>query len=256
MNLLKSAKSKAVLAFLKQDEILNLNMIGMLKYEPKAEIYVDDLDQPTGVFIRTTGYFNYLYTKNNAFIDAVCDTFTEEGFYGFSGVEDSISEHILSKFKEDWRNKCTLYYLPSDKLDLSLQKTKAVPLDPKWAPLVDQHYPYSGSHSLNAIIDNLKNRLSSAIFIDEEPVCWVMIHEDDSIGIMHTQEDHRRKGYAVDVTIDLCRRLIEAGEIPYLQIVDGNEQSPGLALKCGFEAYGKCSWFGFTVGNPVDEDNE
>jgi predicted GNAT family acetyltransferase len=71
---------------------------------------------------------------------------------------------------------------------------------------------------------------------------------------MHTQDAHRRKGYAVDVTIDLCRKLVEQGEIPYLQIVDGNEQSPGLALKCGFVPYGHCSWFGFTVGNPVDED--
>jgi hypothetical protein len=137
---------------------------------------------------------------------------------------------------------------------MGLQKTPAQTLDPKWAPLVDEHYPYKGSHSLNEIISNLKNRPSSAIFVEGEPVCWVMVHDDDSMGIMHTMEEHRRKGYAVDVTIDLCRQIFERGEKPFLQIVETNEQSPGLALKCGFVPYCTVDWFGIELTDH-DEKN-
>lgn len=254
MQLHKSKQNEAILSFLKQDEVLNLNMLGILKSKPDADIYVDDLTAPTGVYILSNEYFAFLYTKNLAFVDAVCEQFMTEGYHGFSGVESSLAEYILSHYEEDWKNPCTLYYMPEENLNPSLQKTAAMPLDPKWTQKVDENYPYRGSRSIDEITDNLTRRPSSAIFIDGEPVCWVMLHDDYSMGIMHTMDDHRRKGYAVDVTIDLCRRLIEQNEIPFLQIVETNQQSPGLALKCGFVPYAQVTWFGVKVGDPLDPE--
>lgn len=253
MKLQLCTPSDTIIQFLKQDEILNLNMLGILKSTPQAQVYVDDPAAPSGVYIQANDYFAYLYTQSTAFADAVCDTFMTEGYHGFSGVAEDMAKYILSKFEEDWLNPCTLYYLPKENFDPSLQQTPAETLPAKWAELVDQNYPYSNNHSLMAITDNLTQRPSSAIFIDGQPVCWVMIHEDDSMGIMHTMEEHRRKGYAVDVTIDLCRQLFERGETPFLQIVEGNSMSPGLALKCGFVPYKPIAWFGVKVGNPTEE---
>ncbi len=249
MQLIQTTATQAVKDLLMQDEILNLNMFGILKTLPDAPIYVDNLEQPTGVLIRQNDYFNFLYTKNLAFVDTVCDTFLAEGYHGFAGIEASLAAYILSKpqYEEDWHNPCQLYYLPKERFNLSLQKTPARSLDLKWVEKVDEHYPFRGNHSVEAITDDIKNRPSSAIYIDDEPVCWVMIHEDYSMGIMHTMEEHRRKGYAVDVTIDLCRQLFERGETPFLQIIQENDMSPGLAVKCGFVPYCMVDWFGVTV---------
>jgi hypothetical protein len=90
------------------------------------------------------------------------------------------------------------------------------------------------------------------VYVDDEPVCWVLIHEDNSMGIMFTREEYRRKGLAEVVTRDLTRRIIENGQIPYLQIVDGNMKSHGLANKCGFEQAGRCEWFGIIAGEPKE----
>ena len=256
MQLIQTTATPAVIDFLKQDEILNLNMFGLMKSTPDAPIYVDDLDKPTGVLIRQNDYFNYLYTKNNAFLDAVCSTFMQTGYHGFSGVDHPIADYILSKseYTEDWHNPCQLYYLPKENFNPSLQKTPAKPLTVEWVEKVDTHYPYRGSHSMAAITDDIESRPSAAVYIDDEPVCWVMMHEDDSMGIMHTMEEHRRKGYAVDVTIELCRQILDKGEMPFLQIVEGNDMSPGLALKCGFVPYGIVDWFGIVVKGTEEND--
>lgn len=258
MQLIQTTATQAVKDFLMQDEILNLNMFGIMKSEPNATVYVDDLEHPTGVLIRENDYFNYLYTKNFAFVDAVCDTFINTGYHGFAGIEASLAEYILSKpaYKEDWHNPCQLYYMPKERFDPSLQKTPARPLELKWVEKVDLHYPFRGSHSMAAITEDIEKRPSSAIYIDDEPVCWVLVHNDYSMGIMHTMEEHRRKGYAVDVTIDLCRRLFDQGEKPFLQIIQGNDMSPGLALKCGFKPYCQVDWFGVRLASLPDEDDE
>lgn len=233
-----------------EDEILNLNILGVLRSNPSAPIFVDDADCPTGVYVQSNPYFGYLYTQSEAFADLVCNTFLTEGYHGFSGVEDRIAKHILGKYKVDWVSPCMLYYLPDGALDLSLQKSQAVPLDPIWAPLVDEFYPYKSDQSIKDITDNLTDRPSAAIMDEGSPVCWLMVHEDYSMGIMHTKESHRRKGLAVDVTIALCKMLLDSGIRPFLQIVEGNDMSPGLALKCGFVPYKPVTWFGVIVGDP------
>lgn len=233
-----------------EDEILNLNIMGILKSNENASIFVDSLENPSGVYVQSNPYFGYLYTQSTAFADLVCDTFMTEGYHGFSGVEDHMAQYILNKYTLDWISPCMLYYLPEGALDLSLQRHPVSKLDPKWAPLVDEHYPYKSEESLNEIIDNLQRRPSAAIYENGEPICWLMVHEDYSMGIMHTMETHRRKGLAVDVTVALCKTLLEEGQTPFLQIVLNNQMSPGLALKCGFKPYKPVTWFGVIVGNP------
>jgi molybdopterin-biosynthesis enzyme MoeA-like protein len=72
------------------------------------------------------------------------------------------------------------------------------------------------------------------------------------MGIMYTKEGHRKKGYAVDVSIDLAEKVINRGKIPFLQIVEGNNLSPGLATKCGFIPHGNSDWFGIISGCPKE----
>lgn len=241
--LVKTHKSRELVNFLKKDLLVNLNILGIMENEPQLEIYVDDELNPRGIFIEK-GYIHYLYSKEDDFIDEVADTFHKGGFYGFSGVEISIAEKIKSKFQLDWENPCTLYYMPKENLNLNLIKNKVTSIDIKDAKTVDLYYEFRSSDSLNDIKKDIQNRPSSAIYVNGEIVSWVLVHDDNSMGIMYTKEEHRGKGYAVDVTIDLASKLISRGQIPYLQIIKSNTMSPGLAKKCGFVECGEVSWFG------------
>lgn len=75
-----------------------------------------------------------------------------------------------------------------------------------------------------------------------------IVHDDNSMCIMYTKEEHRGKGYSADVTIDLASKIIKSGKIPYLQIIKSNSMSPGLAKKCGFVQCGHVSWMGIIAG--------
>lgn len=251
--LIRTEKTKKVLDFLNSDVLINLNILGIIENRPKVEIYADNIDFPTGIWVKE-GYFSFLYSKSDLFIDEVLDTYDKEGYYGFSGIEKSIAEKIKKRFKKDWENPCALYYLPEGNLDLSLIKNEVRSIDIKDAEVVDNFYTYRGSDSLDTIKKDILKRPSSAVYKNGEIVCWVLTHEDNSLGIMYTKEEHRHKGYAVDVTVDIAHQHVKDGKIPYLQIVKGNNMSPGLAKKCGFVECGEVSWLGIKVGNPPSEE--
>lgn len=249
--LVKVKMNKAIRDFLESDLIYNLNVLGVIDNMPDAEIYVDDEIEPKGVMVRKD-YFNYIYTEEDEFIDEMLGSHFTEGFFGFSGLKKSIADKIRSRFMNSWESKCTLYYLPEGDLDLSLIKNPVRDIDVKDAEVVDKYYTFRSPWSIHEIKEDITNRPSSAVYVEGDIASWVLIHKDDSMGIMYTKEEYRKRGYAVDVTIDLAEKIIKRGKIPYLQIVEGNGMSPGLANKCGFIPYGRCEWFGVIVGVPKD----
>jgi len=249
--LIKTNSSKAIMDFLKEDLLINLNTIGIIENMPEAEIYVDNVENPKGVYV-TKGYFDYIYSKEDSFVNEVMDTFYKAGFFGFAGIDASIAEKIKKRYNVTWENPCTLYYLPKENLDLSLIKNPVQDVDIKDAEIVDKYYEFRHPGSIESIRKDIEFRPSSAVYVDGEPVCWVLVHDDNSMGIMYTREEYRRKGYAVDVTIDLAAKIYERGNIPYLQIIVRNNMSPGLAKKCNFVKCGEVSWFGIIAGLPQD----
>ncbi|MDF2545269.1 MAG: hypothetical protein K0R93_167 [Anaerosolibacter sp.] len=249
--LVKTEITQSILDFLRADLPVNLNLLGIIDNVPHIEIYVDHVEKPRGVFIKK-GYFHYLYTKEDQFIEAVMNQFLQEGFYGFSGVELSIGKKIMEKYHVDWTSPCTLYYMPTENLNMKLMKHSVQSIALEDADIIDHFYTYRNEYSLEAIRKDIEERPSSAIYVDGEIACWVLVHDDDSMGIMYTKENHRKKGYAVDVTIDLASKMMKKGKVPYLQIVEGNNMSPGLAKKCGFVECGKVIWFGIVAGNPKE----
>lgn len=248
--LIKTQCNDAIMNFLKKDFLINENIIGIVENLPDSEIYVDNVEHPAGVLVKKDGYMHYVYTKDDSFIDNICENYFKEGFFGFSGVEGELAEKIRSRYLLGWESRCTLYYMPKENFDPSLQKNPAEKIRLEDAEIVDHFYQYRDPGTLEIIKRDITNRPSSAIYMNDEPVCWVLIHDDNSMGIMYTKEEHRRKGYAIDVTIDLVKQIFERGKIPFIQIVQGNGMSPGLAKKCGFVEYGKADWFGIVAGMP------
>jgi hypothetical protein len=248
--LIKTVKSDVIMKYLNQRFLVNENIIGVIENVPEAEIYVDNIDSPKGVLVKKDEYMHYVYTEDDAFIDDMCSSYIKEGFMGFSGVEGELAEKIRNRFLVNWESRCTLYYQPKENLDLSLKKNPTQPIKLEDAEVVDHFYQFRGPETLEIIRRDITNRPSSAVYVDGEIACWVLIHDDNSMGIMYTKEEHRRKGYAVDVTVDLSNKILQAGKIPFLQIIQGNGMSPGLAKKCGFVTAGKAEWFGIIVGVP------
>lgn len=251
MKLMQVEKSDVILNYLMENHIINLNILGKIENNSDLPIYTDDLVNPSGVLVKS-GYMHYLYTQSDEFIDAVLDQHMKVGFYGFSGLDIRIAEKIKAKNILHWSNRCSIYSYNKPSVELVEGEYDLRPIAFEDAKTVDEFYEYRNDNSLIAIQNDIKYRPSSAVYVDGEPVCWVLVHEDNSMGIMYTKEAHRRKGLAEVVSRDLTKRILDKGHIPYLQIVDGNVKSHGLAQKCGYEKYGDCEWFGVITGHPKE----
>lgn len=257
MKLTQVQKSDAIINYLKQNELINLNIIGKIENNTELPIFTDDSESPSGVLVKS-GYMHFLYTESDDFINAVIDQHMKEGFFGFAGIDKSLSEKIKRTQTVHWCNPCSIYAYTSDTAEPVPGDYDLRPIALEDAKIVDAFYEYRNDNSLSDIQKDIKLRPSSAVYVDDEPVCWVLVHEDNSMGIMYTKEEHRRKGLAEVVSRDLTRRILENNQTPYLQIVDGNVKSHGLAQKCGFEKVGDCEWFGIITGNPkeIRDDGE
>lgn len=154
-----------------------------------------------------------------------------------------MAEKIQQRFTVCWDEPCSLYYLPPDRLQPGLagERTESVRLED--APVIDRYYVYQDEHSLAAVREDILYRPSAAVYIDGNIVSWVLVHNDNSMGILFTREEFRGRGYGLAATATLARKLAEAGKIPFLQIHINNRMSPGIARKCGFIQHGWVNWF-------------
>ena len=194
------------------------------------------------------GYFSFIFTQNDQFLGEVLNTLYKDGNYGFSGVYRPLANKIKRRFQIEWESSCALYYYPSNKIDISLIKNPVQCAKFCDAKTIDSYYTFKDETSLVRIINDLEKRYSSAVYVNADIACWVLTHNDNSMGVMYTREEYRKMGYAVDVTIDLTNKILKSGKRPFLQIIEGNFMSPGLAKKCGFVHDGIFSdWFGIIV---------
>lgn len=244
--LIKTKKSKAIIDFLQKDLIVNLSILGILENRPDAKVYVDNIDKPNGV-LANIGYFNYLYSKDEAFIEAAIDSFNKPGEYGFSSLEKSIADKFMNKYDVVWKNPCKIYYYPEKSVDLSKIKNPVKSLDIKDAETVNSFYTFRPEEALEKIKDSILERPSSGVYTNDELVCWSLTHVDNSFGIMYTKEEHRHKGYAIESTLNLISQHLNKGLLPYLLIENTNNMSPSLAKKCGFVESVYVDWFGIKV---------
>lgn len=245
--MLKKVKyNEKVDALLKSELITNLNILGALSYEAPAHLYVDDEVNPTGIYVDIDG-LQYLYAQEETFADKIFETFKEKKVYCFSGIKRNLAEYIKGKYEPTWENPCDIYYYPHSSVDLSDIQSKVVSIPIEEAKRIDSYYTFKSDESLGEIEANLRLRPSAGVYEDGKLVSWVLVHEDDSMGIMYTVEGYRRKDYAMDVSLVLIDKMLKQEKTPYVQIVESNQMSPGLAKKCGFIKSGKCTWMGIEV---------
>lgn len=255
--IIKTKPSNAITEYLNKNKIVNLNIIGVIENEPDAEIYVDNELSPNIVLVRYE-YFNYIYTENDVLLDEMLEKLFKDSFYGFSGVYRPLAEKIRKRFSVTWESRCSLHYLPEEKLDLSLIKNPVKDIDIDNAKVIDDFYTFRHPGSIEKIKKDIINRPSSAVYVNGDIASWVLVHNDNSMGIMYTKQEHRRKGYAVDVSVDLASKIIGLKKTPFIQIVHSNTMSPDLATQCNFVKHGYSDWFGIIAGLPkelIDANN-
>lgn len=112
------------------------------------------------------------------------------------------------------------------------------------AKFVDSRWPYSSSKSLRMIerqieADNknaTKTNCSCCLGIEyrNELVGCILRHRNGSLGILHIDENHRRRGFGDALLKEASRAVIHRKQPLFAYIVDGNNQSEALFFKQGW----------------------
>jgi hypothetical protein len=116
------------------------------------------------------------------------------------------------------------------------------PLRLEHASMVDHFWPYRSAAS-PPIIAWLIDRLpSTCVYVDGTPVSWVLAQCYGGIGMLHTMEQHRGKGYARLAVDALCAKLFEEGRSAFCYIGNKNVPSQKTFHSLGFRPTHYMDW--------------
>lgn len=180
-----------------------------------------------------------MYTSSTDFIDEVLAML--DGEVEFYGVSSFVTDYLAPKFPFKWLTNCTLYVWDGHPLDTSVIDCDIRRLDSSYVQQVSDGTPY------HADLDNVRKCLaihpSAAIYVDGKAVCWCLLHQEGSLGMLFTLPEYRRKGYALKVMTAICDMVIKSGSIPYAYIIVGNKVSEHLAAKYNMLPVGTADYF-------------
>lgn len=235
-----------LLQFIDSLGIEHLNAKGrILNESPKC--YVDDIDNPSKYLLVD----EYWILPHNVSKEELMDVIGSEKrrYIGFPAVTENMFAELKELGAIDWHNPCYLYYadvkFENHTLDEEF-RLDSLKLDD--AKTVDKYYTYRGKFSLKEIQDDIANRPSSVIRDKSgNPLSWVLVHPDNSLGIMFTKERFRQHGFGKIVSIDLINKVLDNNQIPFVHILTDNQNSVKLAKSVGMKEHSIVHWFGLKL---------
>jgi len=105
------------------------------------------------------------------------------------------------------------------------------PLPLSEAERVSENYPLHDLETIRIFIG--EGRLLGG-YRGEELVGFLGWHEEGSMGLLHVFAPFRRRGYAYAMEGLQINMMLGRGELPFGQVIQGNDASMALQLKLGF----------------------
>ncbi|KAK7102611.1 uncharacterized protein [Littorina saxatilis] len=154
---------------------------------------------------------------------AVCGVLEEKG-----GTYNCAERHIY-----------TLTLPPQKMKPLPVGYTGPKSLSQQDAADVGHQYSAWGVHPADTVcyFQACCNQLpSSGIHTDDgELVAYAALHHTSALGSVVTDSQHRRKGLGAAVVADVCTKMVEDKQTPYVFVNPQNVASAELYKNCGFE---------------------
>ena len=206
-----------------------LILYGYLTAMPNVDLYQSGNNYATvvhnGRFYECT-----IASEDLDFVDKFVGSFSN-CYAEFRMITPKVANYLATKYQFGYRVTCGLFVWNGQSLPYKCQgDLRSMSAD--FAHLVAQGTNYASTED---VLELLPMHPSSALYVDDKPVCWCLLHLEKSLGMLYTLPEHRKKGYALEVMTHLTNQVIANGDIPYATIVNGNVASENLALKYQLE---------------------
>lgn len=235
--LLEHSKEK-VLHLLEKDRIRNCNIINFIQsYSLHTADRVGE-----SVLIRGSSDEDWVYissASSGEFMQLLQGL--DEADRCFAVLEDWMLPDIVKGQEIRSRLSCMkLVFDPGTPLPPG--KYPAVELSSSDAPYIYRNSKYQEYTSIEYIADRITHGTGLGIYEGDQLAAWAITHDDNAIGFLHVLEEYRGKGYGKSITVAMVKKLLEAGDIPFLHIEEENANSMELAMKAGFRKDRPVHW--------------
>ncbi|MBW8057403.1 MAG: GNAT family N-acetyltransferase [candidate division NC10 bacterium] len=228
-----------ITSLLEERRLENLHLLGALT-EGRSDlegIWVDDPDEPQGILLQLRGWYR-LYARTEEGALGLLETLHWSGGVNFGGLHRTFVRVLSRTYKVLSEGPCLLYALPGPvRCD---RRHPVRPLRDRDAPLVTRHWRYGDDE------EHIRHRIARGpgfgVEVGGNLVSWALTHADGSMGVLHTLEAHRGKGYARSVVAVLASAIQEQGRIPFGFIEDSNVHSERVVEALGFQRIGEYAW--------------
>lgn len=185
--------------------------------------------------------------KNYASVESALKTILnrEDGPVLFYGVELELMEYLERKFVfsgiqlSGTENVYDSYWIPAEVAkaikincpnDLYIAK-----LEESHAATVNANWPYADEKSIYYIRNLITNKDTVGLFRKKDSILlsWALT-TFCGIGMLHTPDEYRRKGYAALVMKQITNNLANLGRIPVLVTLRDNHAAKSLFTSMGF----------------------
>lgn len=112
-------------------------------------------------------------------------------------------------------------------------------LDESYAETVARHYGGMGEGSGRYVRGRVAAGAVLGAFLHGTLAGFIGVHQEGSMGMLEVFPEYRRQGLGYALEAELIRRLMEAGAVPYCQVVHDNEASLRLQKKLGLTRSGE-----------------
>ncbi len=102
-----------------------------------------------------------------------------------------------------------------------------------YVPFLVEHYSHP-SATIRHMSERVHDGWMLGAFRGEQCMGFAGLHEEGAIGMLNILPEYRRQGLATALLLELVRRLMLAGRVPYTHVYSSNVVSMALQEKLGF----------------------
>jgi len=229
--------------YLSREPVVNSYQLARLN-EEETEVFLKGEEEVSGVLLRKEGTIT-MRGRFEAIKELLTEKIEVEEEYRFHAVDSNSFRAVQEVLEvEDDRPTwlCSREYEKAREPDIEVEALRE-----EDALVINEYWGLSDSDSTDYIKERIKKGPAFGIRRDGELVGWSLTHFVTEttmvLGMLHIKEGWRRKGFAKEITEELCMRAEEDGLIPAVQIFKDNEPSISLAADLGFEIRADHHWF-------------
>lgn len=204
---------------------------------------------------------NKLY--HQAFQALAFQKFSDVSFSAVPHNAVAVADMVFTQhqYRQAYASLCYQYSLKPDTRDMVVQtleqhlhmlheQYELGPLEVKDAPAVNDLWAYKRpTGSVQYIESLIATAQTSCIRVKAtgQPVSWALQQSDGSMGMLHTVQEHRRKGLGKVSMMALVRKLQSLNTQVFCYVVQENTASMKLLESIGFQNTGMFDWVGYVA---------